>query len=137
MTKVIRDCRCGGIGFLFGLFVGGEEALTHRQCALQTVQAWRIGSPVLMAKVLVVGTSGDDEGVIGQVPTAVDHPLVRDVKSRHFPHERPNILGLAENLTQRHGNISWRETGDRHLVEQRKEEVIITKGKPPALPGDS
>src|SRR4029434_5725376 len=78
-----------------------------------------------MAKVWVVGTGSDDEGVIGQLPTPVDHPLVLDVKSRHFPHERPDILDLAENLTQRHGNISWRETGDRHLVEQRKEEVII------------
>src|SRR5215471_17892223 len=48
-----------------------------------------------------------------------------DVKSRHLPHERPDILGLAEDFTQRHSNISWRETGDRHLVEERDEEVII------------
>src|SRR5262245_63082546 len=99
-----------GIGFLFGLFVGGEEALTYLQGALQTVQAWRIGSPVLMAKVLVVGTSGDDEGVVGQLPTAVDHPTVLDVKSRHFPHERTDILSLPEDLTQWYSNIAWRET---------------------------
>src|SRR5262245_17156613 len=78
-----------------------------------------------MAKVLVVGTGGDDEGVTGQLPTAVDHPPVLDVKSRHFPHERPDILSLAEDLTQWHGNVSWRETGDRHLVKEREEEVII------------
>jgi hypothetical protein len=52
-----------------------------------------------MTKVLVVGTGGDNEGVIGQLPTTVDHLPMLDVKSRHFPHERSDILDLAEDLT--------------------------------------
>jgi len=94
------------IGFLFGLFVGGEEALPNLEHVLQTVHARRVWSPVVMAKVMVVGTGGDDEGVIEQFPTAVDHPPVLDVNSSHLPHERADVLGLAENLTQRRGNVS-------------------------------
>jgi hypothetical protein len=94
------------IRFLFGLLIGGEEALPNLQRALQTVHARRVWSPVVMAKVMVVGTGGDDEGVVGQFPTTVDHQPVLDVNSSHLAHERADVLGLAENLTQRRGNVS-------------------------------
>ena len=78
-----------------------------------------------MAKVLMGGTGGDDEGVVIDDAVAENHLALSGVNVDGFAEQNLGIFLFAQHLAQRASDVGRRKRTRRHLIEQRLKKVIV------------
>ena len=116
----------GQRGFAFGEFKGQQHAAAHLQRVINGLQPRRQRLPVIVAEVGVCGPGGHDQVVVGQGRIHANATVrVRHVNRARLAQQHFDIVVLGKNLANRRGNFRRRDSGGRHLVQQRLEGVVI------------
>src|SRR5580698_1309959 len=109
-----------------GELKGEEDAATNLGGVFDGLEAGSERSPVFAAEVGVGGTSGHDEIVVFDFGTGLEeNALLGDVKAGGLVHEDFDVLVVAEEGADGLGDLCRREDGERNLVEQRLEGVVV------------
>ena len=116
------------VGLAFGALEREEHAPPDLEGVLEVLQARSVDLPVVVTEVRGLRADGEDQPVVRErllrLVVDVDHTCfevdVRDV-SEHDTH----VAVAGEDGADRGSDLSGRETGHRHLVEERLEEVIV------------
>ena len=114
------------IGFFFRRLKGKQQAAANFKRVLQRFQAWRMGGPIVVSKVTVGGTRGDDQVVkhqgaaIGQM-----HLLACCIDVGDFREQGGQVGLVSEQAAGGCGNRRCCQACGGHLVEQGLEQVVV------------
>src|ERR1035441_3009240 len=115
----------GGIRLALGALESEEEAAADRGGVFDGFEARRDGFPLVVAEVVVSGSGGNDQGVVGDCAIAQDDAAVGHIEVDGFAEEHFGVAIVLEHDTQGGGNFAGREPAGGHLVEQGLEEVEV------------
>ena len=86
----------------------------------------RIGAPVVVTEVGMVGAGRNEEGVVRErSPVGRDQPPPGDVDIGRLEEQDPDVVPTAEDGPERLGDVAGRDGPGGDLVEQRLEQVEI------------
>src|SRR5262245_23954139 len=108
-----------------GAFKGNQDAATDARRVLDAFQSWRKFRPFVVTEVGMRRTRCDDEVVVGYFAIlCLNHFLFR-VDTPHFLHQYGGVALGTQNVTDRPGNVSRRQSRGGHLIKQRLEAMMI------------
>src|SRR6266446_3834368 len=125
--KLQRRSALAASGFVLtlGKFEGEENAAADFERVFNRLQTGRQWFPLLVTKVRMSGSGGDDQKVV------IEHLLLRHdfllfhVEIEHFFKQHFNIGVASQYPADGRRYFAGREAGGRDLVEQRLESVVI------------
>src|ERR1017187_1834923 len=117
--------RRGSLAIALGALESEEEAAADRGGVFDGFEARRDGFPLVVAEVVVSGSGGNDQGVVGDCAIAQDDAAVGHIEIDGFAEEHFGVAIVLEHDTQGGGNFAGREPAGGHLVEQGLEEVEV------------
>ena len=110
----------------FGQFISQQDPTPNLRCVFDRLQAGGEGSPFFVPKIGVGRAGGQDQVVISDLSSAPKAHLARFyIDGHHFVHEHFGVLLVAQNAADGLRNVRRRQNRQRHLVEQRLENVMI------------
>lgn len=115
-----------GIRLALRLFECDQQPPPDRQRIVQRLEARGGRRPLVVAKIRVRGTRSHDQVVVAEGVAAVQRDGLRgrvDVFDRRQQHPQPRLL--SQDPPDRRGNVTRRQPGRRHLIQQRLEDVVI------------
>ena len=109
-----------------GALEGQQDATPQQQRIVERLQARRVRSPLVVAEVVVRGATGHEQEVIGQRrAVGTQHAARGQVDRGDLGHADRHVALVAQDVAQRRGDVTGREPGRGHLVEQRLEQVVV------------
>jgi len=112
-------------GGVLRLLEGHQDLASQGRGIVDALQARGIGLPFVMAEIGVARAGRHHQPVIADAPFIGLDLAVRPVDPGHPRQAHGGILLAPEDAADGGGDLGRRETGRRHLIEQRLEQVII------------
>jgi hypothetical protein len=110
----------------FGQFKGKQNAAADFESVLDGLEAGRERFPIVMPEVGVGGSCGEDEVVAGEPGSGGEAYLACGRVDRgDLVHENFNVGLVEKDGADGLGNVCRRKHGQRDLIEQRLEGVVI------------
>ena len=115
-----------GVGLAFGPLEGEQDPSPDAERVVDRLETGRQGLPVVVTEPAVPRARRDDEGVIrhGRAIGQLDHVCVR-VQVHGFAQEDLGVRLVPEQRSEGLGDLTGRQLGGGHLVQQRTEEVVV------------
>ena len=115
----------GDRGFALGQFVRQQNAAANLQRIFNGLQAGCQRLPFIVSEIGVHRAGGDDQIVVGQLEAVHLDDASLQIEAQHFAQQDFDVGVLGEDVANGRGDLSRRNTGSRHLVQQRLEGVMI------------
>jgi len=110
-----------GITLALGCLERGEDAGAHRGCVVDGFQAGRKLLPFGMAKILMRGAGGDDQGIVFDVSVSEADDAINRVYVHGLSQQNAGIFLFVNDLAKRAGDVCGRERASGDLIQQRLE----------------
>src|SRR5262249_27819518 len=108
------------------LFEGEEDAAANGRRVLERLQARRERLPIVMAEIGVARAGRQNERVVGEHRAVIEMQLATLlVDGLDRGEQGRDLLALAKQMSDRPGDLRWRERRRRRLIEQRLEQVMV------------
>ncbi len=111
--------------FTLRKFVSQQNAAAHLERIFDGLQSGRKGFPLVMPKVSMACSGGDDEIVVGKLTAMKPNETPCEIETQHFAEQYLDVLVFRQNLTDGRCDLGWRQPCGRHLVKQRLKRVMV------------
>ena len=130
-TTMVSHSACSvGVGRGLGHLERAEDAPADLHRIVDGLHPRGVQGELVVAEVRLAGAAGHDQAVVGDLHRGVrrtgghdDPPL--EVEAGDLHELDPHVLGPAQDVSQRWGDLTGRQDPRRHLVQQRLEQVVV------------
>ena len=115
-----------GIVGALGRFQRRQHAPPDLECVVEILETGRDRDPVVVAEIAGLGAGGDDQIVVPELdPVRQVHPPPGKIDPADLVQQDLDVCVMAEDPADRIGDVGRGQPSQRHLIEQRLEEVIV------------
>ncbi len=111
--------------FELGRLEREQDALAQLDRILDALEARGDGGPLVVSEVGVGGAGGQDQIVVGKAPAGKQQLALAEIDAGDLGHGHLAVLLVPQHRANRRGDMSRREGGGGHLIEQRLEDVMV------------
>src|SRR5579872_1303631 len=123
--EVQRKMRFATESLLLSQFKSKQYAAADLEGIFDGLQAGRVRLPIIVAKVGMAGSGGDDEVVIRHIEIGQADDAICEVKVLYLAEQHFNIVVVANDPADRRSNLPRRNSGGRYLIEQGLESMVV------------
>ena len=125
ITNVIHARRTRLVRLALGHLERHQHPLPDLQRVLQALQAGGMLGPLVVAEIRMGRTRRHDQRVVIDRAVGQDDALRRDVHAGGLGQHHGHVRLVAEDPSDRRGDVGRAQRGRRHLVEERLEQVVV------------
>ncbi len=115
-----------GVGLDLRPLEGAQQAGADGPRVLDGLQARGMDRPVVVTQIVVHRAGGQDQGVVGEVAAIGQlHLAGLGIDAHHLTQHRIDIGIGRQHLADRSSDVSRRQGGGGHLIEQGHEQVVV------------